>query len=103
MADEMQNTKIKILSFKIPIREDFPEEYRNGSIEVGVVPKAWDSKEEIERLKEWTIENILLGFIEKDYDEAYLVKEEIFIRVLNQEGHILLDTFFRGTNLIYRP
>ncbi len=94
---------MKLVSFKIPCREDFPDEYRNGSVEVGVVPKILDNDEDVKRLREWVIENILLGFIEKDYDEAHLIKEEIFIRVLNQDGCVLLDTFIHGNNSIYRP
>lgn len=91
--------EMETVSFKIPDTPIFPDEYRDGTVEVGVwpsvgvMPSVLDRDGGVARLEKWAINNILLGFIEGDYDEEHLRNEEVLIKILSREGKVLLNTF----------
>lgn len=91
--------KITTVSFNIPDTPAFPQEYKGGNVEVavwpspGVMPSVLEREGGLERLEDWTINNILLGYIEGDYTEMDLRQDFIWIRASSKKGKVLLDTF----------
>jgi hypothetical protein len=95
----MQKIKIRIVSFDIPNSPVFPDEYRDGSMEVAVWPSpgamlhVLDREGGLERLESWAKDGILLGLIKGYFDEEELRQDGTFIKVLSREGKVLVDTF----------
>ena len=101
-----------MVTFAIPTTTAFPSEYRNGIVEIGVwpslgkLPSVLDREGGLEELKDWTINILLIGFIEGNFDKSSLIEDEIVMRIFSSAGHLLLDTFIWGEHLeleVYNP